>query len=300
MSFERRIAETKRVMTKEDRKIRQLIVGDTEGTAHAQSCFGAFPEDMQVPKRKKRIKKQPPTASKAKQKTTMLKAHTGSGGSFSSTKKGIAPVNTPPKKCKVFNKRKVPPSEFRRFYERGDLPMKILHLPQNGMNQVTWSVEVDKLDYHHYLPIFFDGIRETEEPYRTLALRGVHQLIDRGGRLGKVLPVVPQLIIPIKTALNTRDPAIICETLECLKRLVTCGDLIGEALVPYYRQLLPIMNIFISSTKNMGDQIDYAQRKNRDMGVLINDTLQMLEQHGGVDAFINIKHMIPTYESCVL
>ena len=35
----------------------------------------------------------------------------------------------------------------------------------------------------------------------------------------------------------------------------------------------------------MGDQIDYAQRKNRDMGVLINDTLQMLEQHGGVDAF---------------
>ena len=50
----------------------------------------------------------------------------------------------------------------------------------------------------------------------------------------------------------------------------------------------------------MGDQIDYAQRKNRDMGVLINDTLQVLEQHGGVDAFINIKYMIPTYESCVL
>ena len=93
------------------------------------------------------------------------------------------------------------------------------------------------------------------------------------------------------SVLNTRDPAIICETLECLKRLVRCGDLIGEALVPYYRQLLPIMNIFISATKNMGDQIDYAQRKNRDMGVLINDTLQVLEQHGGGDAFINIKYM---------
>jgi hypothetical protein len=300
MSFERRIEEKKRVMTKEDRRIRQMIVGDTEGTKHAQSCFGAFPEDMQVPKQRPRRKNKAPVSSLAKQKTSMLKAHTGSGGSFSSTKKGVPPSNIPPKKCNVFGKRKVAPSEFRRFYERGDLPMKILHLPQNGMNQVTWSVEVDKLDYHHYLPIFFDGIRETEEPYRTLALRGVHQLIDRGGRLGKVLPVVPQLIIPIKTALNTRDRAIICETLECLKRLVRCGDLIGEALVPYYRQLLPIMNIFISATKNMGDQIDYAQRKNRDMGVLINDTLQCLEQHGGVDAFINIKYMIPTYESCVL
>ena len=31
-------------------------------------------------------------------------------------------------------------------------------------------------------------------------------------------PLVPQLIIPIKTARNTRDPSIICETLECLKR----------------------------------------------------------------------------------
>ena len=282
MSFERRAAETKRVMTKKDQQIRALIIGDIEGTAHAQSCFGAFPEDMQVKRQRKPKKKSSGLVSPSKQKTRLLKAHTGSGGSFSSTKKGTAPAQVPPPKCHVFRKRKVQPSEFRRFYERGDLPMKILHLPQNGMNQVTWSVEVDKLDYHHYLPIFFDGIRETEEPYRTLALRGVHQLIDRGGRLGKVLPVVPQLIIPIKTALNTRDPSIICETLECLKRLVRCGDLIGEALVPYYRKLLPIMNIFISATKNMGDQIDYSQRKNWDMGVLINDTLQVLEQHGDI------------------
>ena len=127
----------------------------------------------------------------------------------------------------------------------------------------------------------FDGIRETEEPYRTLALRGVHQLIDRGGRLGKVRHV-PQLIIPIKTALNTRDPAIICETLECLKRLVTCGDLIGEALVPYYRQLLPIMNIFISSTKIWAIRLIGPTKKSR-YGCTGNDTLQMLEQHGGVD-----------------
>jgi hypothetical protein len=26
----------------------------------------------------------------------------------------------------------------------------------------------------------------------------------------------------------------------------------------------------------------------------------MFETHGGEDAFINIKYMIPTYESCVL
>lgn len=29
-------------------------------------------------------------------------------------------------------------------------------------NKIQWKVEVTKLDYHHYLPIFFDGLRENE------------------------------------------------------------------------------------------------------------------------------------------
>eukprot|EP00946_MAST-07B_sp_MAST-7B-sp1_P005166 g5166.t1 len=292
-------------------KDRKKIMGSIEGSSHRYSPFGRFPEEEEkramkqkmapILRRRAEAKRQKEAEEAAERaRNRGLRPHSGTGGSFSSTKVGKKPSGPQPINCGVYKKRKVPPSEFRRFYERGDLPVKIFHNFSNGMNQITWSVEVDKLDYHHYLPIFFDGIRETEEPYRTLAIRGVHQLLDRGGRQGKVLPVVPQLIIPIKTALNTRSKDIICETLECLKHLVTCGDLIGEALVPYYRQLLPIMNIFVTQTPNTGDKIDYAQRKNRDMGVLINDSLQMLETNGGEDAFINIKYMIPTYESCVL
>jgi len=33
---------------------------------------------------------------------------------------------------------------------------------------------------------------------------------------------------------------------------------------------------------------------------MIQSTLECFEMHGGDDAFINIKYMIPTYESCVL
>lgn len=36
------------------------------------------------------------------------------------------------------------------------------------------------------------------------------------------------------------------------------------------------------------------------LGDLIDETLQVLERHGGEDAFINIKYMVPTYESCYL
>lgn len=101
-------------------------------------------------------------------------------------------------------------------------------------------------------------------------------------------------------ALNTRDPDIIAVMLKVIQKLVLSGEMIGEALVPYYRQILPIFNIFRNSNKNIGDKIEYDQRKRLNLGDLISETLELLEQTGGEDAFINIKYMIPTYESCVL
>ena len=40
---------------------------------------------------------------------------------------------------------------------------------------------------------------------------------------------------------------------------------------------------------NLGDGIEYSQRKRENLGELINETLEKLEIHGGEDAFINIK-----------
>lgn len=55
----------------------------------------------------------------------------------------------------------------------------------------------------------------------------------------------------------------------------------------------------ISKKVNLGDKIDYSQRKNENLADLIQETLEILERNGGEDAYINIKYMIPTYESCM-
>ena len=201
-----------------------------------------------------------------------------------------------PPSASAFKRRDNPPNTtFRRFYERGDLPISVDH--KAVRNMIQWKVDLDKLDYHHYLPIMFDGIREKEEPYRFLAVKGVEDLLAAGGQ--RILPVIPQLIIPIKTALNTRDPDVMCITLRLLQKLVLSYDLVGEALVPYYRQILPIFNIYRNKNRNLGDLIDYSQRQNDCLGELILETLALFEQKGGQDAYINLKYMIPTYESCV-
>ena len=209
--------------------------------------------------------------------------------------KQYTPPPAPPS-AGAFRKRPNPPNtQFRKFYERNDLPVAVEH---KGMkNVIHWKVDVEKLDFHHYLPIFFDGIREKEDPYRFLSVKGVEDMLYKGG--SKILPVIPQLIIPIKTALNTRDHEVICITLQLLLKLVDSADLVGEALVPYYRQILPILNLFKNKNLNSGDKIDYSQRQKRCLGELILEALQLFELKGGEDAFINIKYMVPTYESVV-
>jgi len=180
----------------------------------------------------------------------------GSGGNPSSLNKPVERAAPQKPKAGAVKKRTIPPSEFRRFYDRGDLPIQIEH---GSPNRISWKIEVKQLDYHHYLPIFMEGIREKQEPYRFLACQGVFDLLHNGQ--AKVLPVIPQLIIPIKTALNSRDAAVITTTLHVLQALVQCSDTVGEALVPYYRQILPIMNLFKQKNINVGDCIDYSQRK---------------------------------------
>lgn len=212
---------------------------------------------------------------------------------------------------KATQRRANPPNtEFRRFYERGDLPIQLDH--RGVQNALLWKVDIDQLDYHHYLPIFFDGLREVEEPYRFLAEQGVKDMLRQGGET-KVLPVIPQLIIPIKTALNTRVNTVIVRVLKTLQLLVNTQNeqddqfnqgggspMIGQALVPYYRQLLPVCNIFRNQRENTGDGITYGQQKEENLGDLIEETLNLMERNGGPDAFINIKYLIPTYESCML
>ena len=195
----------------------------------------------------------------------------------------------------AFKMRPNPPNtEFRRFYERGDLPIQIDHGGVN--NKIQWKIEIEKLDFHHYLPLFFSGLRETEEPYRFLAEQGTKDMINSAGS-NKILPVIPQLIIPIKTALNTRIPRVIVRTLKILQMLVMSDEFLGQALVPYYRQILPVLNIFIRMNINQGDEIDYNQRRATCLGDLCQETLEVFERNGGEDAFINIKYLVPTYQS---
>lgn len=58
--------------------------------------------------------------------------------------------------------------------------------------------------------------------------------------------------------------------MKVIQKLVLSGDMIGEALVPYYRQILPIFNLFRNCNQNIGDKIEYSQRKRLNLGDLVS------------------------------
>lgn len=115
-----------------------------------------------------------------------------------------------PPKAGAFNPRRIPVSDFRLHYDRGDLPILIEH--ERG-TKIKWKDPTfEKFNYQLYLPIFVDGVREKTDPYRFLAIQGTFDLLDHVK--DNVVKVIPQLILPLKAALNTRDVEIIAVALK--------------------------------------------------------------------------------------
>lgn len=111
----------------------------------------------------------------------------GTGGNAVKRNKGKVMWKPSKQKAGAYARRAIKPTEFRRYYDRGDLPVKVDH--KGSVNRICFSVKPSELDYFHYLPIFFDGLREKMDPYRFLAIQGTYELLDKGG--GKIIAVIP-------------------------------------------------------------------------------------------------------------
>jgi hypothetical protein len=136
------------------------------------------------------------------------------------------------------------------------------------------------------------------QPFRFVASEGALMLIQRGDT-SHILGCLPELIYPLKYALESCHKPTIILALRVIQALCSTNREISESLVKFYRQLLPVLNRYKSHKRNLGDGTDFSQFKHdgRTLGETIEDTLVELEKSGGEDALINIQYTVPTYES---
>ena len=108
-----------------------------------------------------------------------------------------------PPRCRLYSERPAGRSTFRRYYERGVFPVAVES--DGAGHRLIWRTEhLEELDFHFYLPLFFDGLTEARMPYSFLVEQGVADLLEAGGSV-KALDVLPKLIQPIKSEWKERD-----------------------------------------------------------------------------------------------
>jgi hypothetical protein len=163
----------------------------------------------------------------------------------------------------------IPQSFLPNRYLRGELPCTIEH-GVNGM-YLSWACPLENLDYEYYLPVFFDGLQCKEHPSAFIAQQAIEDLlIGARGHPEWIVPVIPKIVRFMRNALAKFDPQILMTVLKVMRQLVQCNDGIGDALLPYTKQFLTPMAVFLDQTKNTGDAIDYGQKRNKDIGEEVN------------------------------
>lgn len=99
------------------------------------------------------------------------------------------------------------PTLFRRMYDRGDLPVRV-DQERPGRNGLRWTVgDLAAVDLHHYLPVFVEGLQETQARWARWA--GLVWARGGEGRVqqpGSALVPNAQSTLPLHSTHSSQEP----------------------------------------------------------------------------------------------
>ncbi|KAF5838610.1 hypothetical protein DUNSADRAFT_2519 [Dunaliella salina] len=121
-----------------------------------------------------------------------------------------------------------PSTIFRYLYDNGTIDFVSIR-PGGVTNKLVWGQWVKRgvmswggspadVEIGKWLPIFMEGVREYEEPYRFLAIRGSEALICEAasGTGDQLLQCAAECVPPLRKALDTREPTAVAIALELM------------------------------------------------------------------------------------
>ena len=168
-------------------------------------------------------------------------------------------------------------SPFAQAYSDGGIPCRICH---GGVkHKLQWDVEPVELNYYPVLITFAFGLSETRHPYVFVAQNGFKQMLEAEGAYDKVMPVLKDLVRPIRLALASSDKEVANAALDAT---ILLANLVKEELT----QFMPLLLVPV---KSKWFKPSFKAK--------ITDLLCLLEEYGGQEAYKMIKKKVPTYMS---
>ncbi|EDV22669.1 uncharacterized protein TRIADDRAFT_28418 [Trichoplax adhaerens] len=184
----------------------------------------------------------------------------------------LNPKTVDPFSAKVRHK-----TTFSAAYVNGGIPCRLVH--GSVKHTLQWSTSPEDLPYDPLLVTMMEGLRETVHPFTFIVKHGLRDLLQADRASMKIIPLLSQLIPPLRQALQEQSITIFD---ACLQTLQLLSDAAGSELNVHLKTLLPQLSKRMFNKDHMG---------------LISSTLQCLERNGGKVAFMIIKAKVPTYTS---
>lgn len=127
-------------------------------------------------------------------------------------------------------------SPFLRAFTSGRIPCRLVH--GSVKNRLAWNTSIDELHYDPVLVLLAEGLRETAHPLPFISRQGFRELMANINARPKVLPLLSQLINPIKIALASNNDEVFEGALDALIQLST---VVGNELDKYLKTFLSIV-----------------------------------------------------------
>lgn len=168
-------------------------------------------------------------------------------------------------------------TNFGAAYDSGVIPCRINH--GSIKNSLHWTKEPSSLEFNPLLVTCVEGFRETEHPFVFLARTAFRELMQLEDAREKTIPILPQIIPPLREALMATSEDIFLMALEATRIL---SDVVEEEMNTYLPKI----------TQQIHRKLLTKQLRHH-----VEETLATLEQNGGREALGIIRAKIPTYTS---
>ncbi|DAZ99392.1 TPA: hypothetical protein N0F65_005294 [Lagenidium giganteum] len=168
-------------------------------------------------------------------------------------------------------------TNFGAAYDAGSIPCRINH--GSIKNQLQWTKEPQSVDFNPLLITCVEGFQETEHPFVFLARTAFRELIQLEDARERTLPILGQLINPLRAALMAKEDDIFLMALEGTRLL---SNVVEDELNVYLAKIMQQIHRKLL-TKQFRTQVE--------------ETLSVLERNGGKEALAIIRSKIPTYTS---
>ncbi|KAI6172036.1 Parkin coregulated protein [Aphelenchoides besseyi] len=185
-------------------------------------------------------------------------------------------------------------TKFVKFYEDRQLPVRVVN--SSTKRNIEWLVnpaELTPTETCELIQKICCGLSIERPPYDMIALRTFQDLISLNDSAHCIARTLNDVMLNIRLGLQ-RGIKKRMEMLDLLRRISALNG-IGPVLIPYYRMLLPALRRVTPTV--ITENIATSERDRLNEEIL--HTLHDLERSGGRHAFINIKYILPDYQSVV-